>query len=410
MMSAATVTSLLLLGSLFVVHWQWQWSNVTCTVDELLSTKLSDVHTKEKNRAMLSAFGHTEPVLRLGGLFVNMTQRDRIDGVIRSLRCVDELLNDSERWWVMAGSLVGVDRHNALAPHDEDADVMLPRTDFQRWLARLDRMKVLKAPSFYSTKDKEAWRLLGPTLAHYSDGERCAVMKKPEASYPALGAQIVHISSGFYTDVWFGEMDSRCVHCSFCVPSCVPLDVVFPLKRARLGPLTLPVPNRIKEYLAFEYPDFEHPCSKLMQLALFTRLPNRAWLVSLLLVSVGSCVRCALRSRRAMSQAVLVVVVGLWKVLPHVNCAGLFACLGALYAAAILCTHAQAHAGGRRDFGWMVGMCATALLLFGCVFPIRTFLAMVADGYQCQSGKRSAWLLDLAVFDVDYRSFWNGTN
>jgi hypothetical protein len=388
--------------SLLFAAARFEWPEVSCTVHELLSTKLLNAYDTGFNTALLRPYGHTRLLLRNNAEFGNWTQRDRIDAIERSLQCVERLLNESERWWVMAGSLVGANRHSALAPHDEDADVMLPRADFQRFIARLERMKRLDAPSFYSAEDKKTWRRLGPKLAHFSDGDSCAVLKRPADSW--LVAQVVDLPSGFYTDVWVGDVDEECLQCPWCVPTCVPLDVVFPLRRERFGSLMLPMPNRIKEYLSFEYPDFEHPCDKLMQLALFTRLPSRVWLLFLATVAAGSCL--FVQTRRRLVHALLIIFVGIWSVWPTIDCAGRFACVGAMFAASIVCFHLAEKRN--RNVVWMVGVCSASLLLFGCLFAIRTFLAMTIDGYECQSGIKSARLLELSAFDVDYRMFWNG--
>jgi hypothetical protein len=372
-------------------------------VRELLETKLLDVDRLGVNSALLRPFGHLQYLLRNGASTVvgNHTQRDRLDAVGRSLQCAQRLLNDSDRWWLVDGALVGVHRHSAMLPHDEDADIMMPRPDFERFVARLERWNVRLAPFFYTAADRAVWQRLSRKIAYYSDGDSCAVMRRPS---DVLVAQIVDVPTGFYTDVWVGDVvddDSMYRWFEFDRWHTLPLDDIFPLQSARLGSLHVPVPRNVTAYLRQTYGDFAHPYSRLMVLALFTSLPGgRQWVALLVTVSAGSCA-LELPSRRLH---VLLLGVATVALLFSANCAGRFAILGAPFSVAVACFHAPQ----KRSAARLAGLCSASLLLLACGFALKTCLAMLVDGYEFRDGDKTASLLDSPFFQINYRAFWSG--
>jgi hypothetical protein len=369
-------------------------------VRELLDTKLLDVDRLGVNSAFLSPFGHRQQLLRNPATLGNATQRDRLDAVGRSLLCAQRLLNDSDRWWLADGALIGVYRHSAMLPHDEDADIMMPRPDFERFVARLERWNVRLAPFFYTAADRAVWQRLSPKIAYYSDGDSCAVMRRPN---DVLVAQIVDVPTGFYTDVWVGDVvdDDSMFRYEFGRRHTLPLDDIFPLQSARLGSLHVPVPRNVTAYLRQTYGDFAHPYSRLMVLALFTSLPGgRQWVALLVAVSAGSCA-LELPSRRLH---VLLLGVATVALLFSANCAGRFAILGAPFSVAVACFHAPQ----KRSAARLAGLCSASLLLLACGFALKTCLAMLVDGYEFRDGDKTASLLDSPFFHINYRAFWSG--
>jgi hypothetical protein len=380
------------------------WPDVSCSVRGLLDTKLMDVERLGVNSALLRPFGHTQWLMRNRATFENVTQRDRLDAIGRSLLCAQRLLYGSElRWWLVDGALVGAYRHSAMLPHDEDADIMLPRPDFARFVARLERLNVRRVPHFYSAADRATWHRMATKIAYYSDGDSCAVMSRRQDD--TLVAEIVDLDSGFYTDVWVGDIVNDSYRWfEFDRWHTLPLDDIFPLQSARLGNLVLPVPVNVKAYLRQTFGDFEHPHSKLMVLALFTRLPSsRQWCFLLIVVSAGSCALGQPVQRNQRFHVLLVGVAALF-VLLRADCIGRFASLAALYAVGVLLFHASKP----RNVARGVGFCSASMLLLACVLALKTCLVMLVERYEFRNGDKTAYLLDWPFFSVDYRSFWNG--
>jgi len=83
-------------------------------------------------------------------------------------------------------------------------------------------------------------------------------------------------------------------------------------------------------------------------------------------------------------------VVGATRALLAIDCAGRFACLGALFSLAMLCVHVSEW---KRSAAPLVGMCASLLLLLACAVSLRTWLAMLFDRYE------------FGFFRIDYRQF-----
>lgn len=54
---------------------------------------------------------------------------------LQILKVIDEICHrESLRYWLMYGSLIGVVRHHAFIPWDDDLDIAMPREDYERFL------------------------------------------------------------------------------------------------------------------------------------------------------------------------------------------------------------------------------------------------------------------------------------
>lgn len=381
--------------ALSLIVWRWQEA---CSVSEMLDTRLIDVVNRGVNARLVRPYGHAYAILRNDALFLNMTQRTRLHAVEDSLRCAQRLLGEDSRWWLYAGALVGQWRHGALLPHDEDADILIARPDFERFLAALRRQNRRHAPYWYYTdRDKHSWMRLAFKLVHYSDGADCAVLVE---SSDILVARVAKIGTACYTDIWAADIDEQNGTIRFEErpgTRTLPLSAVFPVRYERLGRLTLPVPNNISALLETTYGDFRHPFHAQTMLALFTALPSRWLLLPLLLLcwlSVTANVRTVAELAFGAVSSVLTAS-SVWSL----DCPGTFAPVALAFALAVCAFH--------RGAIWRIW---PALVLAGlCAWSLRTWLALHLDNYRFQDGVKSARLLNLPLFDVDYRAFYNGT-
>lgn len=188
------------------VSWRGGGKEATaCTASELLDTRLLDAWTNGTNSALLpSSDGYVRTVFRERTNCSGGTQRDRLNGVARSLRCVERLANVTDtQWWLIGGTLVGAFRHGAMLPHDTDADVQMDEVDWERAVDKLRRMRRWQPPFYYDAEDRRAWSRLGHKIVLYCDGH-CAVVPHHGTNL-SLVAAIVDVGSGFYTDVWVGN-------------------------------------------------------------------------------------------------------------------------------------------------------------------------------------------------------------
>lgn len=289
------------------VHVAWRGGGkeaTACTVSELLDTRLDDTRVNGTNSALLpSSGGYVRTVFRERTNSSGGTQRDRLNGVARSLRCIERLANATDtQWWLIGGSLVGAFRHGAMLPHDTDADVQIDEVDWQRAVDKLRRMRRLQPPFYYGAEDRRAWLRLGHKIVLYCDG-LCAVVPHHGTNL-SLVAAVVDIGSGFYTDVWVGNTIPLSDDGSggvfrwfeFGQWRQLPLADLFPLRRMPLHPFTnanAPVPRSIASFLAQSFDgDFEHPRSATTLVAYLvpcgtgTAIVGRLLLVATFFVSV----------------------------------------------------------------------------------------------------------------------------
>jgi hypothetical protein len=386
----------LAIGALCVVAWRWQEA---CSVSELLDTRLVDVLHEGRNARLVRPFGHTYAILRDDAIFRNMTQRTRLRAVEDSLRCAQRLLGADHRWLLYAGALVGQWRHGALLPHDEDADILVPRPDFLRFRDSLRRLNRRHPPYWYTTDvDKQAWMKLAFKLVHYSDGSDCAVLAQTS---DILVARIVKIGTACYTDVWAADIDEQNGTFQFQErpgSRALPLSAIFPVRHQRLGSLTsVPVPNNVTALLETTYGDYQHPFHAQSMLALFTALPSRWLLLPLLLIcwlSVTANVRTVAELGFGALCSVLTAS-SVW----NLDCPGTFAPVVFVLALAVAAFHR----------GVMRRTCPALLLALLCAWSLRTWLALHLDNYRFQDGVKSARLLNLPLFAIDYRSFYDGS-
>jgi hypothetical protein len=348
-----------------------------------------------------------------------LTQRGKLESIARTLECVARIFH-SERWFVSGGTLLGAHRHDAMLPFDKDGDVILPFDDYQRLIARLRALNVRQVPPFYSAKDRVMWDQVGHRLVLYSDG-KCAVTSRGNWTAPdtVLPLQVIDIGVGFSSDVWIGHIVPHSLFRRYESGRWLemPLGDVFPLQRATLGRLSVPVPRNVPLYLKQSYGDIQHPYTGALQL--YVRLPSAALsaalVVALLPSWIAVVVRKASQHRARWFYALLGVVCAAATavLLTSLQCTGVFAVEGFFFAVATV----SLQRGAGQDSGPLLAKCSVLLamtLALLCVFSVRTWLAMLVDNYEFggREGDQRvrAWLLDSPLFDIDYRQFWNGIN
>lgn len=382
-----------------------------CSVAELLDTQLEDTWVNGTNSALLpSSVGYVRSVFRVRTNASAGTQRDRLDGIVRSLRCLERLANATDtQWWLIGGSLVGAFRHGAQLPHDTDADVQMDEADWFRAVDNLRRVRRLQPPFYYDATDRHAWSRLGHKIVLYCDGH-CAVVPH-HGSNLSLVAAVVDVGSGFYTDVWVGNVISLADNDSsgvfrwfeFGQWRQVPLADLFPLRRMPLHPFTnAPVPRSTATFLAQSFDDdFEHPSSTAALLAYLVPGGAVAAVIGRLLLAAAFL----FSSRRHFQQRRFYFVgsgIALTSVLfvVRMQCHGWFA-LCCLYLSASLLLYAIRMIRVMPTPRYALVVPALSVLWFSWL--LRTWLARV-------SLPSNLFASDLvrALLATDYKAIWSG--
>lgn len=251
-----------------------------CSVEQILSRNIV-VAASSINNTSSTKFSvvddiesHNVNVLRnlSATTTTTVTQRDRLRGILASLRCFQKLYSRSDRrrrFVVFGGLLLGIFRHGFFMPNDVDADILLMQSDFEEWIAQLSRMKRLEQPKFLLPPQHVEWRrLVAKQLIVHAD-ERCAVLLRETVldRQRSLVAEVVDVGSGFKTDIWvafLNSTDSTIVFHEFGKFSSLPIEKVFPSNNVRFigsdgsigsgsNSLMINLPNDVEAMLSTEY-------------------------------------------------------------------------------------------------------------------------------------------------------------